>query len=120
MAENINHPTLSPCPFCTAAPIFDGAWARHPPADCLMGGEILFAWTVPTNVRRWNMRAALEDAVRIVPMIERAAGDELAEAVEALVAAYGHSIALKSKRPDGKPSVWPPLVAALAKWREIA
>ena len=63
MTDHITHPTLSPCPFCNTAPTFDGAWARHPEADCLLGSEVLFAWTVPTNVRRWNMRAALEAQV---------------------------------------------------------
>ena len=50
-------PHLLPCPHCSAAITQDGAWARHPKADCLYGDQILFTWRVPALVRRWNMRS---------------------------------------------------------------
>ena len=52
-----DHPVLEPCPFCGSTPVFQGAWAHHPEADCLMTDEHLFAWTMPDLVRRWNSRA---------------------------------------------------------------
>ena len=55
----MTHPTLSPCPFCATAPIFEGAWTRHPTADCLMSDEVLFTWTVANQVRLWNQRAGM-------------------------------------------------------------
>ncbi|MGV8987778.1 MAG: hypothetical protein ACOH2H_16010 [Cypionkella sp.] len=48
---------ISCCPFCGTAPTIKGAWGCHPMADCLLSDEILFAWSVEDQVRRWNQRS---------------------------------------------------------------
>jgi hypothetical protein len=60
MAEAVNHPTLSPCPFCGTTLTFDGPWATHPAADCNLERRHLFPWAVAENVRRWNLRAEVK------------------------------------------------------------
>ena len=56
-------PPLLPCPFCGSVLTAEGPWTRHPPADCMFDGEVVFSWAVPRNITRWNRRTNKEPSL---------------------------------------------------------